>query len=288
MQDELELLTWQTKIQNKTGVDIQTIDEDFMLFSNVNVLPEFSQPYRIDFTTVVIASKGTAHRKKGRKCCEMPAPCLITLLAGETSQNLYVSPDFEAHFICMSKSLTDSLRPEIENRLTLTLSIRENPYIPLKDKELDLLKTYFFTLKNTAEMIVPEYRKEVFRLFMKAIYYIYISKLQEMQQTPQNSVVRQFLELVERHHKTERQVGFYAERMNVTTKYLSRYLKRNTQKSANEWINAYVMLSAKTLLKSSKLSIQQIADKLNFADQSVFGKYFKRLEGVSPKEYRGK
>jgi AraC-like DNA-binding protein len=103
----------------------------------------------------------------------------------------------------------------------------------------------------------------------------------------QNECVERFLELAEKHFKTERQVGFYAEKLHITPKYLSQIIKANTGKSANDWIDDYVMLEAKALLKSSKLTIQQISDELNFADQSIFGKYFKRLEGVSPKEYRG-
>ncbi|GHS87190.1 hypothetical protein FACS1894201_08390 [Bacteroidia bacterium] len=62
-----------------------------------------------------------------------------------------------------------------------------------------------------------------------------------------------------------------------------RLIKQNTLKSATEWIENYVLLEAKAMLKSSKLSIKQISEELNFADQSVFGRYFKRLAGVSPK-----
>jgi AraC-like DNA-binding protein len=101
-----------------------------------------------------------------------------------------------------------------------------------------------------------------------------------------DEVVGQFLQLAEQHFKQERQVGFYAKKLCLTPKYLSHIIKSATGKSANDWIDAYVLLEAKALLKSSKLSIQQIADELHFADQSIFGKYFKRLAGLSPKEYR--
>ena len=56
--------------------------------------------------------------------------------------------------------------------------------------------------------------------------------------------------------------------------------------SAVEWIERFVILEAKVLLKSSNLNIQQIADELHFPSQSFFGKYFKKLTGMSPKEYR--
>lgn len=74
--------------------------------------------------------------------------------------------------------------------------------------------------------------------------------------------------------------------MEVTPKHLSRTVKAQTGYTAVEWIERFVILEAKVLLKSSNLNIQQIADELNFPSQSFFGKYFKKFTGMSPKEFR--
>jgi AraC-like DNA-binding protein len=81
---------------------------------------------------------------------------------------------------------------------------------------------------------------------------------------------------------------FYADRMCFTPKYLSKVIKENSGKSANSWIDDYVILEAKAMLKSTNMTVQQINDELNFPSQSFFGKYFKRIVGVSPKEYKRK
>ena len=70
------------------------------------------------------------------------------------------------------------------------------------------------------------------------------------------------------------------------SKHLSTVVKEISGKTAGEWIDSLVVLEAKALLKSSELSIQEIADELHFANQSFFGKYFKHHTGMSPKEYR--
>jgi AraC-like DNA-binding protein len=80
-------------------------------------------------------------------------------------------------------------------------------------------------------------------------------------------------------------VSFYAEEMNLTPNYLSGLMKTYSGKTASEWIDEYVIIEAKTLLKFSGFNIQQVAYKLNFPNQSTFGKYFKRLTGMSPKSY---
>ncbi|WP_288736647.1 helix-turn-helix domain-containing protein, partial [uncultured Parabacteroides sp.] len=95
-----------------------------------------------------------------------------------------------------------------------------------------------------------------------------------------------FMQTVLENYKQERSVAFYADKLCVTAKYLSLISKEVSGQPAGNWIDEYVILEAKTLLKSSQMSIQEIADSLNFANQSFFGKYFKHHTGISPKEYR--
>ena len=83
-------------------------------------------------------------------------------------------------------------------------------------------------------------------------------------------------------------LDFYAQQLEVSPKHLSRTIKAQTGYTAVEWIEKFVILEAKVLLKSSNLNIQQISDELNFASQSFFGKYFKKITGMSPKEFRNK
>ena len=99
---------------------------------------------------------------------------------------------------------------------------------------------------------------------------------------------RQFTELLGEHYKHERSVGFYARQLCITPKYLTTLIKRISGKSVSEWIDNYVILEAKTLLKYSNLSVQEIAYYLNFPNQSFFGSYFKRNAGMSPSQYKAK
>lgn len=92
--------------------------------------------------------------------------------------------------------------------------------------------------------------------------------------------------MVSENFKTQRDIGFYADRLCVTNKYLSTLLKQHTGMTALEWIERHVVLYAKSCLSSTTMSVQQISDELDFPSQSVFGKYFKRVEGLSPKAYR--
>ncbi|MGN0230914.1 MAG: helix-turn-helix domain-containing protein, partial [Muribaculaceae bacterium] len=69
-------------------------------------------------------------------------------------------------------------------------------------------------------------------------------------------------------------------------KYISCMIKNYSGKGALVWINKYVVLEAKMMLKYTSMTVQEISNSLNFPTQSAFGKYFKQQVGVSPKEYR--
>lgn len=84
-----------------------------------------------------------------------------------------------------------------------------------------------------------------------------------------------------------REISFYADKLCLTPKYLSRIVKSVSGRFAKEWIREYVILQAKIMLDSGMYTIQQVSDKLNFPNQSFFGTYFKTSVGISPKAYIG-
>jgi AraC-like DNA-binding protein len=101
-----------------------------------------------------------------------------------------------------------------------------------------------------------------------------------------DELFNRFLTLLREHCSTERSVEFYASEMGITPKYLSLILKKKSGRNASKLIDEAVVYEAKRLLKYSGLSIQEISNKLNFASQSFFGKYFKQRVGVSPSRYK--
>jgi len=93
---------------------------------------------------------------------------------------------------------------------------------------------------------------------------------------------------VQSHYKEERSLEFYADKLCLTCKYISKVIKETSGKTANDIIDEHVALEVKALLKSTNMTIDQISETLNFPSQSFFGKYFKRITGISPKEYKTK
>ena len=97
---------------------------------------------------------------------------------------------------------------------------------------------------------------------------------------------KQLIHLLHEHYKVERSVEFYASKMNLTPKHLSRVVRTYSGKSVHQWIDEFVVLEIKNLLKYSDMSIQQISYELNFPNPSFMGQYFKRITGKTPGDYR--
>lgn len=96
----------------------------------------------------------------------------------------------------------------------------------------------------------------------------------------------QFMKELARHYMQHRSVGFYAAQLHLTPKYLTTIIRKTTGRTASDWIDDYVVLEAKNLLKYSTMSIQEVAYYLSFPNQSFFGKYFKEHTGLTPTAYR--
>lgn len=105
-------------------------------------------------------------------------------------------------------------------------------------------------------------------------------------QSRKEEILSKFIIEILQNFRIERSVAFYADRLCVTPKHLSAVAKDITGHTASELIDHYVIMEAKIMLAETALTIQEISNKLNFANQSFFGKYFKHLSGYSPSEFR--
>ena len=104
--------------------------------------------------------------------------------------------------------------------------------------------------------------------------------------TRQIELFRRFVALVQDNYMREREVTYYANQLCITTRYLSSIVRHVIHTSAKEFIDRAVIVEIKIMLQSTDFSIQEIAFKLHFPDQSYLGRYFKKHTGFSPSEYR--
>ena len=268
----------------------EAIGEDFVIVDDISDVPLFHYPTKINFAVMNICLKGRVEGSINLKPYSFSENDLFMLLPGQNVQYSYKSDDYSGFNIAMSKRFTDNLELNVKDSISIMLHLKENPVIHLPPDELTNFLDYYKILRKTVRRTHDPNRMEVVRLLILALFYNF-RQIQEtviVTKSKRDDLFEAFYYLLLANYKESREVGFYADKLCLTPKYLSAVITELTGKSAFEWINDYVTLEAKALLKSTNMTIQQISDELNFANQSFFGKYFKRLTGVSPKEYRGK
>lgn len=205
---------------------------------------------------------------------------------------------FKAHLIVIAPDFLKRINIDTKRMMPLFLQFGSLPCMELTHAESQSLRSFISMVEQELKGSKTDFSSEIIGgLIAATIYKVgdilthYLTEHPEVDSPIHNRAeeyFRQFTELLGEHYKHERSVGFYARQLCITPKYLTTLIKRISGKSVSEWIDNYVILEAKTLLKYSNMSVQEIAYYLNFPNQSFFGSYFKRNAGMSPSQYKAK
>ena len=237
--------------------DIINIGDDFFMAERTNEANYdlLRHPCRIDAYVVAFCKSGSFKCHINLKEYEIGEGMIMVNLP----QNIIsVEPKESADkptltVIGVSPKFLSNFSSDISKMLNEAMTLLDNPCMRLEEEELYIVKEYI-------------------QLIDKYIHSDY--------------VYARFIELVTRHHSKERGVGFYADKLCITPKYLSKIVKDTSGLSAPQWIDQYVILEAKQMLKHSDLCIKEISEELNFPNPSFFFKYFKKHTGLTPNQYR--
>ena len=205
---------------------------------------------------------------------------------------------FKAHLIVITPDFLKRINIDTKRMMPLFLQFGSLPCMELTHAESQSLRSFISMVEQELKGPETDFSSEIIGgLIAATIYKVgdilthYLTEHPEVDSPMHNRAeeyFKQFTELLGEHYKHERSVGFYARQLCITPKYLTTLIKRISGKSVSEWIDSYVILEAKTLLKYSNMSVQEITYYLNFPNQSFFGSYFKRNAGMSPSQYKAK
>ncbi len=215
---------------------------------------------------------------------------VITLMPGSIFQINEIRGDLKIYFLGFSSNFIERSghSHSLLDAIFLTLG---RPVIPLKPQGAIMMEKYLQMLIAMYEGFNEKIRNEIapnlYADIHTGISILYKTRqYDKMTLSKSEQLCRSFMQLVTQHYNQTRNVSWYAQQLNITHAHLCTVIKQITGKTCADVIASMVIMDAKSQLKSTKLTIQAIADSLNFANISFFGKYFKRYVGISPMEYR--
>lgn len=266
------------------------VGNDILLFDEYTLTHLMRKPLRTSFLVALNVLEGKGRVMVNSVEYEFEAPCLLIFLPGQvfrlTDKNdaqiktraMILSELFVNEFYSMSLRM---------NEIFATLLL--NPIIMLDGHGQAYVDSYVKSCILTISDVGNPHRLDVVRHLTSALFYGAIIRICDRNEGKGNRVLQicgSFMSLLMSDFRKAHRLGYYSSELCISSRYLSVCVKSVTGKTPNYWIDFYLITEARRLLRETDMTIDMISDQLGFVSQSVFGKFFRRLSGKSPSDYR--
>lgn len=275
------------------AVNNENLDEEILVFDDENLANNGDAfPIRIDALLIALCTNGDGKIGIDLKEYDVRKGSMIVIQPKNYIYLSTFSPDFRCAVVACSRHVVDDVLPKLTDILPLLIHHRTEPVTHLTDDEAAGITLFYKFLKTKLSQPHTTFLKQKILCMLQAALYemmdinIKNSKVDKTARSRKEEIMAKFILAVSEDFRIERQVAYYARKLFITPKHLSSVVKEISGRTAGDWIENYVIMEAKVLLKTTDMTIQEIAVYLNFANQSFFGKYFKHHTGVSPSTYR--
>jgi AraC-like DNA-binding protein/quercetin dioxygenase-like cupin family protein len=251
-------------------------------------------PHRHDFFEVLYLLKGSGYHVIDANKYEIKPPCIFFMSPGQ-AHKLELSNDIEgyififtADFYLLNRSNQNSL---IEFPFFYTIHQDNPPLLLENESDIRFLETLFrqglAEISHTSESI-PEMLRSILDLILATCSARYPISENLLNKGKGQMLVKRFFHLVEENNQKNLSLSDYAKMIGITPNHLTQTVKLLTGKTSSQIVKAKQLLEIKRLLVHTNLNVSEIANQLNFEDQSYFTKSFKRETGITPLQYRSK
>ncbi len=263
-----------------------------------NPMSEFDSPMRLDCLAIIVTRKGSLDAEINLQNYHVRSNTLLVISPGTLFRisNIDYSR-VDTYILLVSTAFMVDINIDLNAINIRSLIEKRSPVMRISDTEASKLMRYFELLDlNARDVEETVFSLNIARSIIASVFYqllqfsfVRISReadAPDSSRSRRSSYVRDFMRLVHLNYTQHRTVAFYAGKLFISPKYLTVLVKEATGRSAADWINEFVIIEAKNLLRFSGKNVQQVAYALSFSNQSSFGKYFKHLTGMSPSEYQ--
>ena len=244
---------------------------------------------------IVICTEGIAQFDYDGQQIRLHKDDLFLYMAHSVVTNFMSSSDFNCRQIWFSRGELWNINKYGEVSLSDLPYLKRHPIMHLTDDDVKLLDNYFQLLCRRMRDSSPVLYSNIVRSLVSTMMLEILSMMRR--QEPENTVTtgvhrqrlaNEFMRLVEQSDGRIRKVDDFANQLNITPKYLSTLLKETMNRRPSEMIHFYTLKAIEHRLRYTDMTMQEIANDLNFANASFFGKYFKEHAGITPLDFRKK
>lgn len=272
----------------------QGMENDLFVTSEIKeYIDMFSFPLRVDALLFFVCVKGSIN-------------ITANLVDWEITENSYaigfsetviglnrVSDDFEGFIVLLSMDYLKRINIDLKEVWPYYVYIRNYPCVKMNPRKVEEIGQFYTLLYDSLGRSDTHWKGNIINGLVASMIFKVCEDLDELElgkiatkaKSKQDYYIK-FMGLLLEGFREHHSVSYYADRLALSPKYLSTLMKEVSGLSAAQWIDQYLITEAKTLLKFSDMTIQQIADYLYFANQSFFSKFFRQHTEMTPSDYR--
>ncbi len=284
-------------LRSVDGLEVSDVGGAAMMhFEDVDIdqMPELKYPCRIDALVIVVCLRGEVSFSSQLNNYTLTENQFY--ISSASVFQFHSMESSEVYLMAFSSDFLANMNIDVRVIAQLLTRLGASAYISnLNSEEVRGISRFLNTLhEHHRTELMTEYRVASLHHIYCAMIYRIVDALVGREVAVVSMGVKErsseyfekLMSLLSEHYREERSVEFYAEKMHISSKHLSRVIRSFTGRSVHQWIDEFVALEIKNLLKYSNMSIQQISYFLNFPNPSFMGQYFKRITGMTPGEYK--
>jgi len=268
-------------------------DEDMIIIDKIQNLPENSAYYS-DYVLVIICTAGKMQIEYDGNQMTIKEGEVFLVLPGSVLSDYLVSPSFDCKLIAVKHTEATGTR-DLHSQITNSaLYIKSHPVCKLSDNDFNIVFNYYNLICSRVEQPSYRYHNGEVRSLLNAFFLYIIGVIdqdmisQEIGSVRGEQIVEKFVYMVDEDCGCHRLVEYYAERLNITPKYLSTLVRSSLGRTPTNVIKMVAVKEIERRLRFTDDSIKEISISLNFPNTSFFCKYFKQHSGMTPMSFRKK
>lgn len=278
--------------KNNERISIDYSDDDIMIVDNVKQIVDI-MPIRMSMNCIILCVNGQLQVDINGKTSRIQKNQLLLCPPNTFMENFLFSVDFECKALCLTNRILQTFLHSRINVWNHVMYVNKLKVCPLHEKDIHFADKLYDSIRACLDYDGQSpYRKEVLQslicgaiMGLCGMLSLGMGPLPEERQAGEN-IFHRFLELMQQTPVKHQTVEYYAAQLCITPKYLSVVCKKNSDKTANQWIQEYTLSDIIYYLRSTDYSIKEISNKMGFPNSSFFGKYVKEHTGMPPKMYR--
>ncbi len=268
-------------------------NDQFLLFNSFSELPFNSNPQQLNGITLLLCQEGKVKMRLSDKEYGFGKDDIVVLTSTHVISDFLTSRDCKGIAIYGTLDFFQEIAKSCPELSTLFVFLRNTPVVHVSNQEASIFKDYFDAIQMRVRWQSHRFMTQVAATLLSAMildmgHWVWTKQETHIGVSAKRSdkLFSDYIHLVEKNFREIRRVSWYAEQLRITPKYLSEVVKSVSQQTPNDWIDKYVVMEIRVLLRNTTMSIGEITTAMHFPNQSFLGKYFKEHVGVSPTKYR--